>query len=291
MKKKLSVLLLIYLILTVYAVAYAGDTMEAELDIDRNIIITMPDKGVNAAVVIWVTREDEDLWFNMYSKQEANEIGEVKAYIPEINFGDTLTVRVSGGYDGSFTLKYDEKLVFEEFYEKFMVCNETRAIDMLTEYAAYMPESTYLSELNKLSGERLNSFLSEILNDSFSSFSELAGKIDSAAAKAFNYTAPQSNTSRPETGSVISGSGGGGGGGGSTAGGAAGGMNGTLDGSTEISTDNTSRKVTVEELPPGENAAPVFGDLATVPWAEDSINILVRLGVVSGVGENRFEPD
>ena len=130
-----------------------------------------------------------------------------------------------------------------------------------------MQSSTYIGRLGELSGKKLNLFINQIVNATFNDFTSLGSEIDKAAKIAFDYVEPTPGGNGS--------SGGGGGGGGSVIGGSK-------------TPGNTS--VTVEELTPAADET-AFSDLASVPWAAESINMLAKLGIVSGTDENNFEPD
>lgn len=242
--------------------AYAAEKPSATLTVDKTVELSIPKTGTSEPVVVWITDGDEDIWYNLYS---ADELGEKSISIPEIALGDTLTVKLTGAYDETFTLAYDNTLIFADFAKKFSAAKESEVVSLLTEYKDYMQSSTYIGRLGELSGKKLNLFINQIVNATFNDFTSLGSEIDKAAKIAFDYVEPTPGGNGSS----------GGGGGGSVIGGSK-------------TPGNTS--VTVEELTPAADAA-AFGDLDSVPWAAESINMLAKLGIVSGTDGNNFEPD
>lgn len=242
--------------------AYAAEKPSATLTVGKTVELSIPKTGTSEPVVVWITDGDEDIWYNLYS---ADELGEKSISIPEIALGDTLTVKLTGAYDETFTLAYDNTLIFADFAKKFSAAKESEVVSLLTEYKDYMQSSTYIGRLGELSGKKLNLFINQIVNATFNDFTSLGSEIDKAAKIAFDYVEPTPGGNGSS----------GGGGGGSVIGGSK-------------TPGNTS--VTVEELTPAADAA-AFGDLDSVPWAAESINMLAKLGIVSGTDGNNFEPD
>ena len=241
----------------------AQDFPSAALTVDKRVELSVPQSGTNKPVVVWISNGTEDIWYNLYT---AEELGEKSISIPEINLGDTLTVTLTGAYDETFTLSYDSALIFSDFQKKFSAAKESEVVSVLTGYKDYMPSSTYINRLNELSGKKLDLFINQIVNTAFTDFDSLSAALDKAAKSAFEYKEPTNG----------GGGGTGGGGGGSVIGGG-----GKTTGSTTVK---------VEELTPAGNES-AFCDLDSVPWAADSINMLARLGIVSGIDEEHFEPD
>lgn len=260
MKKIASILALLGVLAGVMSPAYAADKPSAAITIEKTVELNIPKSDTDAPVVVWITNGTDDVWCNMYS---SDELGEKSISIPEINVGDTLTVKFAGAFNEVITLAYDNALIFSDFKGKFSSAKESEIVSLLSDYKSYMPSSTYINRLGELSGKKLNKFISTIVNASFNDFDTLGTEIDKAAKSAFDYVEP------------------------STDGGSTGGGGGSVIGGGKT---GGSASVTVEELTPqaGESN---FGDLSSVPWAVDSINMLARLGIVSGVDETTFEPD
>lgn len=239
---------------------YAAEKPGATLTVDKTVELSIPQTGTSEPVVVWITDGDEDIWYNLYS---SDELGEKSISIPEIKLGDTLTVKLTGAYDETFTLAYDSELIFADFAKKFSAAKESEVVSLLAEYKDYMQSSTYIGRLGELSGKKLDIFINKIVNATFNDFTSLSSEIDKAAKSAFDYTETMTGGSS----SV--------GGGGSVIGG------GKATGGTSV---------TVEELTPTADET-AFGDLASVPWAVESINMLAKLRIVSGTDGNNFEPD
>lgn len=129
-----------------------------------------------------------------------------------------------------------------------------------------------ISRYNNLSTGNKEKVYTNFAEDSYADLSEFGNAVNS-------YMNSLSNSS--------GGSGGGGGGGGrpSSGGSSSGGGSNTV-----VSGGGTTTPV-APVTPDGEEEASSFSDLENVAWAQEAINALAADGIISGVGDGRFEPE
>jgi len=217
------------------------------------------------------------------------------AYIAAVNEGKTDLAENADVFllDEDYVEVYNEKITNEAFMEEYFTgkgyttleeisnaFNEAVLLDMANSFDGWKSVESYIKDFGEKAGVDMKTFNSSKFKGSLKS--KLYDYIlDCNDFDSMDDFADEVNDEIEELlkGKSSSSSGGGGGGGG------------------YVKTDNTvvsNPVVPVEKLPeePVKEEKPeeIFTDLSDVAWAKESIEALSQKGVVSGIGDRKFEP-